>query len=205
MMPDLELKPQQKVLALLASSERIIVEDGYFNVEFITAELESPSTGDNERLEESMHFMFGKWYNTDEFSLDYAEANRRLLESIIEYCLRQEWQPVLVTIPISQVLEDGLAEDYKQVYLYDQVAKTDLKGAKYYDFSSKPTPKSNSDFFSNSDHLNADGAALFSYLLLRQLINEKMLPESADGYTYPKTSSSGETVDYLQIVDQYLP
>jgi hypothetical protein len=38
--------------------------------------------------------------------------------------------------------------------------------------------------FGNADHMSGSGAAVFSYILLKDLIEAGYLPESVDGYDY---------------------
>jgi hypothetical protein len=54
----------------------------------------------------------------------------------------------------------------------------------YIDFSSDARLANNPSLYGNSDHLNAKGAAITSYLLLQSLIDNGLLPEKADGYDY---------------------
>lgn len=157
----------------------------YFSVTKIEAEMATSSAGPVDKLDESMHLMFAKWYNKEDFSPESFEQNRQDLERIIDYSLKHDWQPVVITIPISEVLEDGLADDYKQVYIYDNIAKADLQGVEYWDYSADGEfPKDKTKLFGNSDHLNEYGAAMFSYFLLRRLVDGGYLPEWVDGYDY---------------------
>jgi hypothetical protein len=154
----------------------------FYNVEAITAELASPSAA--QKYIDNVDFIYNKWYHTDEFNPDYFKQNQEDLEKIIAFSLKQKWQPVLITIPISDDLIDGLLDDYMQVYLYDNLNKVDTQGIEYLDFSADKRITTNTALFSNADHLSKDGAAIFSYLLLRSLIEKGYISPEVDGYNY---------------------
>ena len=156
----------------------------YFNVEAINQELSSPTYLPPEKLIDSMNTLFDKWYHTDEFNQQYFAQNRKDLEKLIDYCLKNHWRPVLVSIPVSKVLVDGLMDDYMQVYLYDNLDQVDTKGLEYLDYNQDKRLVDNDFLFGNADHLNSNGQGIFSYVLLQDLIKREYLPSSADGYDY---------------------
>lgn len=163
---------------------RLTPENKYYNVEIIEKELASPSADIPETYRDNLNFIFNKWYHTDEFNPRYFETNRRDLEELIAYCLSQKWRPVVITIPIAQVLEEALLDDYLQVYLYDNINKTDLQGAPYLDYTSRRDITANFTLFGNADHLNPKGAAIFSYVLLQDLIDLGYVSPEVDGYDH---------------------
>ncbi len=171
-----------------ASANNTPPRDTTFDIDFILANLEKPTKIPG-KFENSVNFMYTKWYQTDEFNPDYFAVNKKDLERLIAFCLKQNWKPVLITIPISQELEDGLLDDYKQVYLYDVLSQTDTQGVEYLDFSSDPQIKQNNLWFGNSDHLSKQGAAAFSYFLLQDLIEKGYLPAEVNGYEYGAVDS----------------
>lgn len=156
----------------------------FLNVEALSLELATPSALAHNSYTDNLDFIFNKWYHTDEFGEQYFERNRKDLASLIRYCLKKRWRPVVITIPVAEVLEEGLLDDYKQKYLYDHLAQTDLQGVEYIDFTQRKDFIKNLNFFSNADHLNPDGARVFSYLLLQELIQRGYVPPEADGYNY---------------------
>lgn len=162
----------------------IVPKQYYFNVEAIHEELDSPTPVSENRLKDSMALIFHKWYETDAFNPRYFDANRKNLEKIINYSLSRGWRPVIITIPVSQILLTGLMSDYMQVYVYDNIAKTNLRGAEYFNFMTDAQLTRDSALYGNSDHLNDKGAIIFSYILLRRLIDRGLLPETADRYDY---------------------
>lgn len=158
--------------------------DYFFNVEAIQKELAAPSTTFASNYMDNMDFIFNKWYHTDEFNPKFFETNRRDLENLIKYSLQHRWRPVVITIPISDHLQDGLFDDYMQVYLYDNLQKTDLHGTEYIDFSHDTRITKNTTLYNNADHLGPKGADIFSYELLQTLISKGYLQKKDDGYDY---------------------
>jgi hypothetical protein len=154
-----------------------------FNVEFIEAALAKP-TKIHKKFEESVNFTYNKWYHTDEFDTQYFAINRRDLERVITFAQKHNWRPVLITIPITNELEAGLGDGYKQKYLYDNREKTNLFGTEYIDFSNDIRISGNNAWFANADHFNDTGAAAFSYVLLQTLIEKGYLEKDVDGYDY---------------------
>jgi hypothetical protein len=154
----------------------------FYNVEAITDELASASSP--QKYIDNVDFIYNKWYHTDEFSPEYFDQNKKDLEQLIAFSLKQKWQPVLITIPVSDDLIDGLLDDYMQVYLYDNLNQVDKKGVEYIDFSNDKRITTNTALFSNADHLSKNGAAIFSYVLLRTLIEKGYISPEADGYNY---------------------
>ncbi|HCS79411.1 TPA: hypothetical protein DIV55_06790 [Patescibacteria group bacterium] len=158
--------------------------DYTFNVRGIQIELTSLPTTSSSQLIESVNFMFNKWYFSGGFGNQYFAVNRKDLEKLIAYCLQKKWRPVLITIPVSQALLDGLEPNYMQTYVYDNLAKTNLRGAPLFDLSANVQLTQNTKLFSNSDHLNRTGSVIFSYLLLQRLIDEGYVSKNVDGYDY---------------------
>jgi hypothetical protein len=178
--------PQAAPTSLATQSAAVVATHtfDFFNVNFMARELAHPSPVDSYKYVDNMNFIFHKWYETEEFGTQYFAGNRQDLERLIAYCLQQHWRPVLITIPVSQVLMDGLLDDYLPKYLYDNLAQTNTRGVEYLDFSQKNGIAQDMFLFGNADHLNDNGAAVFSYYLLRELIQRGYLPSAVDGYDY---------------------
>lgn len=165
----------------------------FYQVKAIEYELTNPLPATESMLVDSMNFIFHKWYNSKGLGPEFYDTNRIDLEKLIAYCLRNKWRPVLVTVPISDVLHEGLLDDFLQKNLHENIEKTNLQGSKYFDYSQYKPITENRYLFSDSDHLNKKGAVIFSYILLRRLIEEGLLPPSTDNYDYtfnpPDTNS----------------
>ncbi len=159
------------------------VDEIRFNVEHIKQGLANP-VKIPKKHEESVNFMFNKWYYTDEFSPEYFAANRRDLEKMIAFCLKHNWRPVIITIPITQELQQGLLPDYLSTYLYQNLDNSNIQNVEYIDFSPDTRITTNNAWFGNADHLNDEGAAAFSYVLLQTLIEKGYLSPAVDDYDY---------------------
>lgn len=156
-----------------------------FYIPLIEEKLASPSAKP-EDLAGSVNFMKNKWLNTKEFSQEYFEENIQDLEKIITYSLKNNWRPIVITIPISEELEKSLTDEYMQTYLYNNIDKTNLQGVEYLDFTQNTALTKRTFWFSNSDHFNREGSAAFSYVLLKTLIEKKYLPENTNNYIQEK-------------------
>lgn len=156
----------------------------HLNVEHLSRLLETTGHTEVGKHTDNINFVYNKWLHTEEFGQEYFEHNRLMLEKVISYIKAQGWRPILVTVPLSAELVEALPDDYMQVYLYDNLDKTDLQGAEYLDFSDYTALSANNEFFVNADHLNDTGAIVFSYQLLQELINRGYLPKTADLYDY---------------------
>jgi hypothetical protein len=155
-----------------------------FNVVEIKEELKNPPVAPLALHEESMHFILNKWYKSGGFDTASFNTNKDDLIDLINYCLQNKWHPVLVTMPISQILQNNLEPGYFKKYIYDNLNDLSLKGIKYFNFSTNKQLTENKYLFSNSDHLNLRGASITSYLLLQELIKNGYLSKKADGYDY---------------------
>ncbi len=155
-----------------------------FNVEAIQNELNNPTYAKVDGYIDNMNFIFNKWYHTEEFDPKYFAANRKDLEALIAYCKDKRWRPVLITIPITAILQDGLLDDYMEKYLYENIIQTDLQGVEYIDYSNLTKITTNNSLFGNADHLNDRGGAIFSYILMNDLIQRDYLPSEIDNYDY---------------------
>ncbi len=156
----------------------------FMNVNAINQELAQPRPGNVEKLQENSYYVYGKWYESEEFSTQHFEHNRQDLAELLDYVEEQGWTPVLITIPISDILLKTLHDDYLETYLYQNLQQVDTQGVEYIDFSQESSISAQPALFSNADHLNDDGEQIFSYVLLRSLIDRGYIPESADGYSY---------------------
>lgn len=60
----------------------------------------------------------------------------------------------------------------------------DLHAVEYLDYSANTGMSDDILFFENADHLSKNGAKVFSYLLLQDLIQQGYLDASVDNYNY---------------------
>lgn len=174
------LTQRQKYGKFLSSSDA--PADYFYSAMAIEHELASPSSYPKDKLVGSMHFIFHKWYETSGFGKEYFYKNRIDLEKLISYCLAHSWRPILITVPISEVLLEGLLDDFMDLYVYDNIAKTNIQNIPYLDFSKDSRITKNQNIFDNSDHLNKNGSLIFSYVLLQKLIEQGYLDRNDNNY-----------------------
>lgn len=182
--PQIKISTPISVIKTPPPTEPAPLPRGGMTVKEIRTKLSALSSPANDKFIESAQFVVNKWFNSGGFSTASFSENKKDLQKIIEYSLKNNWRPVLITLPISQVLLDNLDPSYMNEFVYDHVKEVNVKKLDYFDFTRNPQLTKNSDLFSNSDHLNSIGATVTSYLLLQKLIDAGYLSKEADGYEY---------------------
>jgi hypothetical protein len=87
------------------------------------------------------------------------------LYTIIDYCREHDITPVLITTPFSKYYRDLVSKDFLKEFNETVTKIADDTGVNYYDYSYDPRFRGNLDYFSDSDHLNEEGAAYFMEIL----------------------------------------
>ena len=91
------------------------------------------------------------------------------LYDIIQYCQDHRITPVLITTPFSRYYRELISQDFLQEF-QDTVMKIAADtGVNYYDYSHDGRFYDNLDYFSDSDHLNEDGARYFTDILWNEV------------------------------------
>lgn len=91
------------------------------------------------------------------------------LYQIIDYCKELEITPVLITTPFSKYYRDLVPQDFLQKFQATVTKIATDTNVAYYDYSNDARFRDNLQFFSDSDHLNAEGAAYFMEVLIAEL------------------------------------
>lgn len=100
--------------------------------------------------------------NKDEYFLPERIEN---LYDIINYCRDHDITPVLITTPFSKYYNDLVSQVFLQEF-YDTINKISYDtSVSYYDYSHDERFHDNLEYFDDSDHLNAEGAAYFMDIL----------------------------------------
>lgn len=87
------------------------------------------------------------------------------LYAIIDYCQTHNITPVLITTPFSRYYQDLVSDEFLEEF-NDTVTKiASDTGVSYYDYSADERFRDNLDYFSDSDHLNEEGADYFMDIL----------------------------------------
>ncbi|MCM1121607.1 MAG: D-alanyl-lipoteichoic acid biosynthesis protein DltD [Eubacterium sp.] len=96
------------------------------------------------------------------------------LYAIIDYCKENQITPVLITTPFSQYYTDQVSQEFLQEF-HDTVTRiASDTGVNYYDYSHDERFHVNLEYFSDSDHLNEEGALYFTDILWSEV--EEMRP-----------------------------
>lgn len=91
------------------------------------------------------------------------------LRMIIAYCQEHKITPVLITTPFSQYYTDLVPQDFLQEFRETVNGIASDTGVAYYDYSFDERFHGNLQYFSDSDHLNPEGAAYFMSILWNEL------------------------------------
>lgn len=168
------------------ATNEIELNDDFNLVETIQAYLASNEAElVNHIKPEQIDFVSQPWsHESTKLSQQYFAQNLQTLKELLAYCQLHHWRPILITIPVYNKLENALPANYKSVYIYNQLAKIDLGKIPYFDFTQQTNFSRQALFFNDADHLNKNGAKVFSYLLLQKLIEQGYLSHSVDGYKY---------------------
>lgn len=93
------------------------------------------------------------------------------LYDILGFCRQNNITAVLITTPYTSYYSNLFSPEYKAEFrrLVDSIAKE--TGIPYYDYSADPRFSNSLEYFSDADHLNKEGAAVFTGII------EKEIPE----------------------------
>ena len=100
--------------------------------------------------------------NKDEYFLQERIDD---LHDIINYCNEHNITPVLITTPYSKYYVDLVSPDFLQEFQTTIDMVTDDTDVNYYDYSHDKRFYENLEYFSDSDHLNEEGAVYFTDIL----------------------------------------
>ena len=111
---------------------------------------------------------------------DYAE-NIEKVSAIIELCHAHRLRPVLITTPITDVLNAIYDEKTPEFFTTFRQFSADLceryPDVPYFDYSHDETFSAHHELFADGDHLNNAGAALFTKTLVADLRRAGILTE----------------------------
>lgn len=95
------------------------------------------------------------------------------LKDMIVFCKDREITPIMVTTPYLAEYNDQIPEEFKAYFLNVVRSVADEYDVKYYDYSEDARFSKQYDLFMNSDHLNRNGAIMFTEILLEEIEREK--------------------------------
>ncbi len=95
------------------------------------------------------------------------------LYNIINLCHKNKWTPILITTPYLAEYTDMIklnSPDYLELFYREVEQISSSTGAEYYDYSSDPRFANHHDLFMDGDHLNKEGARLFTNTLYQEIL-----------------------------------
>lgn len=130
---------------------------------------------ENENIEENAESTYIRHYVNNTNIIETKMVNTEELDAlkkIILFCKEKKIEPVLVTTPLmteykSRISRDFLNDFYEKIN--DMVTSMDVK---YYDYSSDERFTTQPQLFMNCDHLNYDGALIFTDILKEEIIDD---------------------------------
>lgn len=103
--------------------------------------------------------------NKDTYFLPEREAQ---LLSIIDYCKERNITPVLITTPFSSYYQEQVPSEFLDEFHAKINTIAETNGINYYDYSCDERFYDNLQYFSDSDHLNNEGATYFMQILVQE-------------------------------------
>ena len=91
------------------------------------------------------------------------------LYDIIAYCYDHDITPVLITTPFSEYYMNLISEDFLQEFNETVTTIASETGTNYYDYSCDSRFRGSLQYFSDSDHLNEEGAAYFTSIIWKEI------------------------------------
>ncbi|MDE6404951.1 MAG: SGNH/GDSL hydrolase family protein, partial [Lachnospiraceae bacterium] len=110
---------------------------------------------------------YDRHFNNKE-NLFLPEREEQLL-SLIDYCKKHGLTPVLITTPFSVYYNDPVPEDFLNRFYSTVNRIASDTNVSYYDYSHDARFSDNLTYFSDSDHLNAEGAAYFMEIIAEEV------------------------------------
>lgn len=125
-------------------------------------------------LQDYCHKKHESWTNPEKEKGD--EGYLQNLEEVcqlVKFCLDKGLKPVLVTTPITTVLNDIYKEQspnfFPTFYRFIADVQDQFPGVPYFDYSHDPEFSSNFELFADGDHLNVYGARQFTARVVQDL------------------------------------
>ena len=97
------------------------------------------------------------------------KESRKVLTSMIQFCLDNGFRPVLVVPPVSNIMNSHIGEDFINKVLYDNIKKANIQEVPFFDYLRDSRFGDNSLYSYNADFLNTKGRKLFSDVFVDDL------------------------------------
>lgn len=116
----------------------------------------------------------------DEQGIEGYQKNMTEVSKIVDFCYIHELTPVLISTPITDVLNQIYYEKDPAFFIKFEQFSQDLckkySNLSYYDYSRDEHFSCNHTYFTDGDHLNNKGAEAFTNNVLKRLKEELLIP-----------------------------
>ena len=106
---------------------------------------------------------------SDELLKKFANT-RKILTGMIQYCLDNDFKPILVVTPVSKIMREHIGNDFIQKVLYDNIKMSNKQNVPFMDYHEDSEFDDSSLYCNNADFLNARGRELFTKKLLNDTL-----------------------------------
>lgn len=113
-----------------------------------------------------------------EFGQEGYNYNIQAVSKIIDLCYSHKLVPVLISIPITDILNSIYEQDKDFFFIFEKFGKelcNKYPELLYFDYSRMEEISTNHKLFADGDHLNNAGAEKFTRLIVKDLIAHKLL------------------------------
>ena len=126
------------------------------------------------------------WTTDSEYVFEAGEEgfsyNKFLVSQMVEFCYAHEIQPVLVTTPITSVLNNIFWEKtpdfFDDFYRFTRELQEAYPSLPYFDYSHDPRFENDFSLFRDADHFNINGAKKFTAVVISDLQTGGLLPQT---------------------------
>jgi len=149
-------------------------------IKFIIKDIDIPSRLGFMTEPELIKYCTGKyreWTTDEKYVFESGEEgfvhNKYLVSQIIEFCYDNDIQPVLITTPITSILNNIYAEKSSgfldTFYRFTRELQEAYPNLHYFDYSHDPRFENDFYLFKDGDHLNTIGAEKFTAIVISDL------------------------------------
>lgn len=96
------------------------------------------------------------------------EKTQKILEDMIEYCIANNFKPVIVIPPVSSVLLQMLSKEFMRTYLYDNIEKANKRKIPILDYLYREEMQ-DYKLYINADFMNVTGRKLLTKTIIQDL------------------------------------
>lgn len=170
---------------VLSAKEEIIKLFPTFSFKVSAAESQAPK-GDTEKEAEFREKAKNRYHrHMDDKEEYFLDERIRNLYDILSFCKENGITAVLITTPYTGLYSELFSEEYKKEFSGIVQTIAEDTGTPYYDYSEDVRFADNLEYFSDADHLNTEGAAVFMEVI------EKEVPEFGEFLSRTKPNGKG--------------